>query len=127
MNAVGDVFERKTNLKHNIRCPVGTAFLALYKKSRIVRFQWHRLWVCSRPRTLGGISSATDTGWGQEGQRRELEKEKKKKMQRGNAGEVVMKIIIMIFFKTKKLVLLQRVLETRKTQKNFFDCLSLGV
>jgi hypothetical protein len=48
-------------------------------------------------------------------------------MQRGNAGEVVMKIIIMIFFKTKKLVLLQRVLETRKKQKNFFDCLSLGV
>lgn len=38
-----------------------------------------------------------------------------------------MKIIIMIFFKTKKLVLLQRVLETRKKQKNFFDCLSLGV
>jgi hypothetical protein len=58
---------------------------------------------------------------------KELEKEKKKKMQRGNAGEVVMKIIIMIFFKTKKLVLLQTVLETRKTQKNFFDCLSLGV
>jgi hypothetical protein len=48
-------------------------------------------------------------------------------MQRGNAGEVVMNIIIMIFFKTKKLVLLQRVFETRKTQKNFFDCLSLGV
>ncbi|KAH0812191.1 hypothetical protein GEV33_010599 [Tenebrio molitor] len=38
---------------------------------------WHMPFC--RPRTLGGISSATDTGWGQEGQRRELEKEKKRK------------------------------------------------
>jgi hypothetical protein len=72
-----------------------------------------------RPRRIqGGAKKAN---------RENLRKKKKKKMQRGNAGEVVMKIIIMIFFKTKKLVLLQRVLETRKTQKNFFDCLSLGV
>jgi hypothetical protein len=71
-----------------------------------------------RPRRIqGGAKKAN----------RENLRKKKKKMQRGNAGEVVMKIIIMIFFKTKKLVLLQRVFETRKTQKNFFDCLSLGV